>query len=115
MQKSRFIESSPDQQTAPTSAGQLIPGSYNGPSQEIPKSARFPVPLGSGGSPEELLKQLQQEETLRDAREAELSKLNDKKTVEPTPASDSGQTQKKSVKIDDKLLEQFILQRRGGK
>lgn len=123
MQKARMVEVPPEEYAPdPAAPGQIVPNSYNGGSPQVPKGTKFPVPITAGGSPDDLLKQLQKEEADRDAREAALAKLNDQppktpagKNESPAPQADSDKPgtkpAKKPVKIDDKLLENFFLQR----
>ncbi len=118
MQQSRLQEVSPEE-AIPAAPGRMIPGSYNGPATEVPKGTRFQKPIAGGGSPEELLKQLQAEEKARDEREKELEKLNDTPKPDNNKSSEkpvlkSKEAGKKPVKIDEKLLEKFILQRSSG-
>lgn len=119
MQQSRLQEVPPEE-AIPAAPGRMIPGSYNGPATEVPKGTRFQKPISGGGSPEDLLKQLQAEEKARDEREKELEKLNDKPKPEKpddkaeSKTKDASKPAKKPVKIDDRLLEKFILQRNPG-
>ncbi|MFM7318489.1 MAG: hypothetical protein ACKO5E_16205, partial [bacterium] len=115
MQQSRLQEVPPEE-AIPAAPGRMIPGSYNGPATEVPKGMRFQKPIAGGGSPEELLKQLQAEEKARDEREKELEKLNDTPKTEKTESKpkDAAKPAKKPVKIDDRMLEKFILQRNPG-
>jgi len=121
MQQSRLQEVPPEEPT-PAAPGRMIPGSYNGPVTEVPKSTRFQKPISAGANPEELLKQLQAEEAERDAREKALEKLNDqtrRDSGESTKAEAKSKdtpskSAKKPVKIDEKLMEKLILQRNSG-
>lgn len=116
----------------PAAPGRMIPGSYNGPDTTVPKDAKYPVPLSAGGSPEDLLKRLQAEESARDAREeafvkaqaekggpvsaaakpAESDNAGTRKPIEKPAAS--GKSAKKPVKIDERLLENFLNNTRPG-
>lgn len=118
----------------PAMPGRIIPGSYNGAATQPPKDARYPLPLPAGASPEALLKELQAQEAARDAQAA--AKPGRGK-AEPTTAPqtrpdgempagetrddspkdakrENGPAPKKPVKIDQNLLDRFILQRRSG-
>lgn len=115
----------------PAAPGRMIPGSYNGPDTTVPKDAKYPVPLSAGGSPEDLLKRLQSEESARDAREeafvkaqaeksgvspaarpAEAEAATARKPIEKTTGTDK--KAKKPVKIDERLLENFLNSSRPG-
>ena len=111
----------------PAAPGRMIPGSYNGPDPTVPKEAKYPVPLSAGGSPEDLLKRLQAEEAARDSREQAFIKAQAEKeggpaTKQPEPEAaatkkppeKAGKSAKKPVKIDERLLENFLNSTRPG-
>jgi hypothetical protein len=104
----------------PAMPGRLLPGSYNGASTLPPKDTSFPLPLPAGASPDELLKTLQAEEAARDARiAAATAKVAAESGDRPTETKTDQEPEpepkpKKPVKIDQKLLDKLILQRRPG-
>jgi hypothetical protein len=109
-------------QAEPAMPGRIVPGSYNGGSPNVPKGTTFPLPLPAGASPEQLLKALQAEEAERDARspvDANRPGASDDEDAKPAaeiPAqgTEDAKKPKKPVKIDQNLLDKFILQRRSG-
>ncbi len=114
----------------PAMPGRIVPGSYNGAVMQPPKDTKYPLPLPAGASPEELLKALQAEEAERDAREAAKpprigaeppvagvepeATIEKKRPPEARPEPEAKSPPKKPVKIDQNLLEKFIIQRRSG-
>ena len=110
----------------PTAPGRLVPGSYNGAQPMAPKGTKFPVPLQSGASVEEVFKRMQAEEAEQNARieAVNKAKLEKQKAGElPQAAPDNakpGSTKpdskpaKKPVKIDQDMLDKFMMNRRAG-
>jgi uncharacterized protein (DUF4415 family) len=109
----------------PTAPGRLVPGSYNGAQPIAPKGTKFPVPLQSGASVEEVFKRMQAEEAEQNARieAVNKAKLEKQKAGEvpqapenAKPGSTKPETKpaKKPVKIDQDMLDKFMMNRRAG-
>ena len=113
------------EESEPAAPGRLVPGSYNGAQPMAPKGTKFPVPLQSGASVEEVFKRMQAEEAEQNARieAANKAKLEKQKAGELPQAPENakpGSTKpdskpaKKPVKIDQDMLDKFMMNRRAG-
>ncbi len=117
------------EEVEPAAPGRLVPGSYNGAQPMVPRGTKFPVPLQSGGSAEEVFKRMQAEEAEQNARLEALKKAKLEKQAEvpakppeataaPNPATDpktsTAKPARKPIKIDQDLLDKFLSNRRAG-